>query len=120
MTLAGTTLDPSDPIRIMRRGAITSYTSNADFAMRTPDELLDEVPPEPESVPKEVEQEFAQRSQAAREVLMADELARQRTASRTNRLKQLEREARQRSRDASRFTDRIDRTLVEFQRWMNT
>ncbi len=109
----------ADSVRIMRPGAITSYTANSDFAARFPDSLVkDEVLPEPESVSREVEQDFADRARQSREVWMADELARQRTNSRCGRLRELESEARQRSRDASRFTDRIDRTLIEFQRWL--
>jgi hypothetical protein len=87
---------------------------------RNPQQYVDDparaLPHEPEAIDEATQARYAAESRRTFEVLKAEEIAAKATRSRTNRLKQLEAEARRRRVDVTRHVATIDRALVEMHR----
>jgi hypothetical protein len=87
---------------------------------RHPQQYTDQVsaalPEEPEAIDADTQARYAAESRRTFEVLKAEEVATKATRSRTNKLRQLETEARRKRVDVTRHVATIDRALVEMHR----
>lgn len=90
-----------DPNRLLHKDSSHGYTNRLDMAM----------PAEPEAVSESVQADFSARSRSFFEVARADELAKQQTRSRCNRLRELEIEARHKAIDPTRPLAEIERGM---------
>jgi hypothetical protein len=73
------------------------------------------LPHEPEAVPEDVQCRFSAESRRRWQVMRAEEIAAKATRSRTNKLKQLETEARRKRVDVHRHLAAIDKELTAMQ-----